>query len=178
MLWPEVVDILVPILPLFRHAPALLYPEFRLNVDSLLMGSRRFALLARTACAGLLSLLTPRVGPFLFRVDCRRKSRLPRWVNLEPSIPVEFAEVWFEGLPVFMDGLTPLMVVERRATVLVPSGALTADGPASLLDAFIQRPSISPALLIAHPSKSSEAEAGRAAVSSRSRNNGTIDTLM
>lgn len=142
------------------------------------MGSRRFELLARTAFTGLSSLLTPRVGPFRFLVDCRRKSWLPRLVNLDPSIPTVLFEVRFESLPDFTAGLAALVVVDLRVTVIVLWAELLMDGPASLAAAFVQRPSISPALFTAHSSKSSEAVAGRAAVTSRSRNNGTIDTLM
>jgi hypothetical protein len=89
-------------------------------------------------------------------------------VNLDPSILVEFAAA----------GLAARVVVDRRVAVMVVLAELLMACPASIVVAFVQRPSISPALFIAHSSKSSEAEAGRAAAINRSRNNGTIDTLM
>jgi hypothetical protein len=99
-------------------------------------------------------------------------------VNLDPSILVEFAAAGLEGRFDFTVGLEALMVVDRRVAVMVVLVELLMAGPASLVIAFVQRPSISPALFIAHSSKSSEAVAGRAVAARRIRNNGTIDTLM
>ena len=99
-------------------------------------------------------------------------------VNLDPSIPVELAVEGPEGLVPLEELLTVLVILERRVAVIVPSGALVAATPASLTAALFQRPSISSLLFIAQPSKSSEAEAGIAAMTDRSRNSGTIDALM
>jgi hypothetical protein len=161
-----------------RHAPALLYPELRLNFASLLEGCRRFEALARTALVGLLSLLVPLLGLLRSEVDRWRKSRLPRFVNLDPSIPVVLPAAVFVGLTLLAAGLPVLVILERRETVTVPSGALAVFTPASLTAALVHRPSISSLLFIAQLSKSSEAEAGMAAAIDRSRNNGTIDALM
>jgi len=143
-----------------------------------LKGSRRLALLARTAFAGLRSLLTPRLGSFRPLVDCRRKAWLPRLVNLDPSIPVELAAAGREVLPLVTAGLAVLMVVDLREIVMVLLTELFNVCPASLVAALVQRPSISPLRFIAQLSKSSEAEAGRAAATNRSRNSGTNDSLM
>ena len=120
-------------------------------------------------------MLTPRLGSFRSLLEFRRKAGLPRLVNLDPSIPVELAVAGREVLPA---GLAALMVVDEREIVMVLRSELLITCPATLAVALVQRPSISPALFNAHFSKSSEAEAGRAAATNRSRNNGTIDTLM
>ncbi len=174
---PE-VESLVPILALLRHALAL--PELidRLYFAAWLPGRRRFEALARVGCAGLVSLLTPRLGPFLSLVDFQRDFWLPRLVNLEPSIPEELAAAVLEGLPALPAGRPALIFVDFRETVIVLRVELSVVASTSLAAALVQRPSSSLLLFIAHSSKSSEAEAGRAAVMSRSRNNGTIDALM
>ena len=171
--------VLVPIAGLWRHAPALLYPELRLNFASLLEGWRRFEALARTVFVGLLSLLVPRLGLFRTEVDRLRKSCFPRFVNLDPSIPVVLAVDGPEGLIPLGAGPLVLVILDRRETVIVPSGALVVVvTPASLIAALFHRPSISLPFFIAQLSKSSEAEAGTAAAINRIRNNGTIDALM
>ncbi len=174
---PE-VESLVPILALLRHAPALLDPTDRLYFSALLPGRRRFEELARVNCAGLVSLLTPRLGPFLSLVDCRRNSWPPRLVNLEPSIPEELAAALLEGLPALPAGRPALIAVDFREIVIVLRAGLSEAAPTSLAATLVQRPSSSLLFFIAHSSKSSEAEAGRAAVMSSNRNNGTIDALM
>ena len=100
---------------------------------------------------------------------------LPRLVNLDPSIPVELATA---GRVVLPAGLAALIVVDEREIVMVLRAELLIACPASLVVAFFQRLSILSALFIAQFSKSSEAETGRVAATSRSRNNGTIDVLM
>ena len=174
LLVPEDV-VLVPILGLLRQALALPEPTERLYLVELFPGRRRLAELARTVCEGLVILFTPRLAPFLVLVDRQRNFWLPRLVKLEPSIPVEPVADGREGL---VAGLAALLVADRRVTVFNRAAGLSAAVPASLTAALFQRPSISSLLFIAHPSKSSEAEAGRAAAKSRNSNNGTIDALM
>jgi hypothetical protein len=174
LLVPELV-VLVPMRALLRQACALPAPTERLYLAVLFPGRRRLAELARVVCEGLVSLLAPRLAPFLFLVDRQRKLWPPRLVKLDPSIPVELEAEGREGLVV---RLAALIVVDRRETVFIRRVELTEVVPASLIAALFQRPSISPLLFSAQPSKSSEAEAGRAVATSRSRNNGTIDTLM
>lgn len=177
LLVPEDV-VLVPILGLLRQALALPEPTERLYLLEVFPGRRRLAELARTACEGLVILFAPRLAPFLSLVVRQRNFWLPRLVKLEPSIPVEPVADGREVLVDLVAGLAALMVVDRRVTVFIRVIDLFAVVPASLIAALFQRPSISLLLFIAHPSKSSEAEAGRAAATSRSRNNGTIDALM
>ena len=123
--------------------------------DEALEGRRRFKALARVACAGLLSLPVPRVGPFLSLVDFQRNFWLPRLVKLEPSIPVELPEAGLDVLPAFFAVLPAFMTADRRETVIVPSGALMTVACASLVAIRIHRPSISPLFFIAQLSKSS-----------------------
>ena len=174
---PE-VDVLVPIRGLLRQALALPEPTERLYLAEWFPGRRRLAELARTNCEGLVILLTPRLAPFLSLVDFQRNFWPPRFVKLEPSIQVELDADGREGLVDLPAGCAALIVVDRRETVILLRAGLTAAVPASLIVALFQRPSISPLLFIAHPSKSSEAEAGRVVAKSRSSNNGTIDALM
>lgn len=177
VLVPEDV-VLVPIFALLRHAPALPVPIERLYFPEVFPGSRRLAELALVVCDGLVILFIPRLAPFLFFVDFQRKSWLPRLVKREPSIPVEPESNLPEDLVVLTVVLAALIVVDLLVTVILLRDGLTAAFPVSLTAALFQRPSISLLFFIAHPSKSSDAEAGRAAATSRSRNNGTIDTLM
>ena len=174
---PE-VESLVPILGLLRHALALLEVVERLYFDELFDGRRRFEALARVACAGLESLLIPRLGPFRALVDFQRKSRPPRLVNLELLTPVELPEAVPDGLPVLLAGLPVFMTVDWRETVIVLRAPSLTVAPASLAAAFVQRPSSSLLLFIAQSSKPSEAEAGRAVAIKSKRNSGTIDALM
>ncbi len=177
LLVPELV-VLVPMRALLRQACALPAPTERLYLAVLFPGRRRLAELARVVCEGLVSLLAPRLAPFLFLVDRQRKLWPPRLVKLDPSIPVELEAEGREDLVDLVADLAALIVVDRRETVFILRVELTEVVPASLIAALFQRPSISPLLFNAQPSKSSEAEAGRAVATSRSRNSGTIDTLM
>ena len=94
----------------------------RLNFVALLEGWRRFALLARTAFAGLRSLLVPRLGLFRLLVDRMRKLWLPRLVNLDPSIAVEPVAALLDGRVPLAAGLPALMTLDRREIVIVQSG--------------------------------------------------------
>jgi len=147
-----------------------------------LEGRRRFEALARVNCAGLVSLLVPRLAPFLFLVDRQRKFWLLRRVKLDPSIPLELPEAVLDGHPALFAGLPVLIAMERREIVIVVRVPSAADAPASLVVARNHRPSISSPRFIAQPLKSSgltvEAEAGGVAATSSSKNRSTIDTLM
>ena len=127
----------------------------RLYFDAVLEGRRRLKALARMACAGLVSLPVPRLGPFLSLVDFQRKFWLPRLVNLEPSIPVELPAADLGCLPALFNGLPAFMTADWREKVIVPSGALVTAAPASLVAVRIHRPSSSPLFFIAQLSKSS-----------------------
>jgi len=159
LLAPE-VESLVPIFGLLRQAPARLWTVERLYFDETPEGRRRLAALARVACAGLVSLLIPRLAPFLSLVDRQRKSWLPRFVNLEPSIPVELPEAGLEGLVPLFAGLPALMAMDRRETVIIVRVPSEAAALISLAAARSHRPSISPPFFIAHSSKLSRRTSG------------------
>jgi hypothetical protein len=113
-------------------------------------GRRRLAELALTACAGLVSVLTPRLAPFLSLVDRQRKSWLPRFVNLEPSITAVPAEEVLRGHAALLAGLPALMTVDLRETIILVRAPSAVAGPASLAAARIHCPSSSAPLLMAH----------------------------
>ena len=151
---PE-AESLVPILGLLRQADARPWPVERLYFDEVPKGRRRLKALARVACAGLVSLLVPRLAPFLSLVDLQRKSWPPLFVNLEPSIPVVLPRARLAGHPALFAGLPALIATDRRDMVIVvPVPSAEAAAPA-LVAALIHRPSSSQPFLIAHPSKSS-----------------------
>jgi hypothetical protein len=174
-----VVEVLEPIFGLLLQAPALPEPTVRLYLDELLPGIRRFELLALSAWAGLDSLLTPRDAPFRSLVDIRRNSWLPRFVKAEPSTPVVLPwPLLSEGHPALFIFLAVRAVVERRDTAVFLRAAVIGATPASLTAALSHLPSSSPPFFRAQSSNPSEAPAGREAATMRSRNSGTIDTLM
>ena len=150
-------EVLVPILALLRHAPALPVPTDLLYFPDEFPGSRRLAELALTVCEGLVILSIPRLAPFRVLVDLHRKSWLPRLVKREPSIPVEPESDLPEGLLPLTAVLAALIVAELRGAVVSLRDGLTAALPVSLIVALFQRPSISELLFITHPSKSSAA---------------------
>jgi hypothetical protein len=171
------LDSLVPVWRVLRHALALPVLNVRLYFSALFEGRRRFSALALAAWAGLVSFETPRLGLLRSLVDCQRKSWLPRFVNFEPSITERQPAAGRVGLAALKAGLFALTAVDRIGAAVVPAEN-PAGVPASLATAMFHRLSSSPPFFSAHPSKSVEACAGSAVMIDRSRNSGTIETLM
>jgi len=171
------LDSLVPVCRVLRQAPALPPSTERLYFSALSDGRRRFSALALSARAGFDSLAIPRLGPLRSFVDRHRKSWLPRFVNLEPSILCRPLSGRADGLPALSAGLPGLIDAARGGPVMALAEP-DAGTPDSLATANVQRPSSSPPFFSAHSWKSFEACAGSETAIDSSRNSGTIETLM